>query len=166
MPEATDVIDVDALLAPIPGDAPAGVDLRQDTATDALYTRLRDARAEARTAERAQENEDGNYAIPAEWRIIADLAYEVLTTHSKDLEIAAWLTEALLRSDGLQGLSAGLQVMKGLVDQYWDDLFPLPDEDGLATRVAPVTGLNGQSGDGTLIQPLRRVALFARPSGE
>ena len=166
MPEATDIIDVAALLAPIPGDAPAGVDLRQDTATDALYTRLRDARAEARTAERAQESEDGNYTIPAEWRTIGDLAYEALTTRTKDLEIAAWLTEALLRSDGLQGLSAGLQVMSGLVEQYWDDLFPLPDEDGVATRVAPVAGLNGQSGDGTLIQPLRRIALFARPNGE
>ncbi|HXP04892.1 MAG TPA: type VI secretion system ImpA family N-terminal domain-containing protein, partial [Stellaceae bacterium] len=160
MPDETDIIEIAALLAPIPGDAPVGVDLRQDAAAaDALYTRLRDARGEARTVERAQENEEGNYTIPAEWRTIRDLAYEALTAHTKDLEIACWLTEALLRSDGLQGLSAGLQVMSGLVEQYWDDLFPLPDEDGIATRVAPVTSLNGQSGDGALIQPLRRPPL-------
>ena len=167
MPDATDIIEIAALLAPIPGDAPVGVDLRQDAAAaDALYTRLRDARGEARTLERAQENEEGNYTIPAEWRTIRDLAYEALTVHTKDLEIACWLAEALLRSDGLQGLSAGLQVMRGLVEQYWDDLFPLPDEDGIATRVAPVTSLNGQSGDGALMQPLRRTPLFNRPDGE
>lgn len=166
MPEATDIIDVAALLAPMAGDAPAGADLRQDVAADALYTRLRDARGEARMAERAQENEEGNYAIPPEWRTIRDLAYDALTAHTKDLEIAAWLAEALLRSDGLRGFTVGLRVMSGLVEQYWDDLFPLPDEDGVATRVAPVTGLNGQSGDGTLIQPLRRVPLFMRPDGD
>jgi type VI secretion system protein ImpA len=165
MPEATDIIDVAALLAPIPGDAPVGVDLRQDPAPDALYTRLRDARGDARTAERTQENEEGSYTVPAEWRTIRDLSFEALTTHTKDLEIAAWFTEALLRSDGLPGLSAGLRVMCGLVEQYWDDLYPLPDEDGVATRVAPVTGLNGQSGDGTLVQPLRRTALFNRADG-
>ena len=166
MPEATDTIEVATLLAPLAGDAPAGVDLRQDGAAEALYTRLRDARAEARTAERAQEDQEGNYTVPAEWRAIRALAYEALTVHTKDLEIASWLTEALLRSDGLQGLSGGLRAMTGLVEQYWDELFPLPDEDGVATRVAPVTGLNGQSGDGTLIQPLRRIPLFTRPDGE
>jgi type VI secretion system protein ImpA len=166
MPEATDLIDIAALTAPIPGDAPVGVDLRQDPLGNALYTQLRDARAEARTAERAQENEEGNYTIPPQWRIIHDLAYEALTGQTKDLEIAAWLTEALLRSNGLKGLSAGLQVMTGLVEQYWDDVFPLPDEDGVATRVGPVTGLNGLSGDGTLIPPLRRTPLFNRPDGE
>ena len=166
MPEAPDIVDIALLLAPIPGDVPVGMDLREDLSASAIYTRLRDARAEARTVERAQESEEeGNYAIPAEWRTIRDLAYEALTTQSKDLEIAAWLTEALLRSDGLQGLGAGLQIMRGLVEEYWDDLFPASDEDGMATRVAPVTGLNGLSGDGTLIQPLRRVSLFDRPDG-
>jgi type VI secretion system protein ImpA len=166
MPESTDIIDIAVLLAPVSGDAPAGVDLRQDSAGNALYTQLRDARAEARTAERAQESEEGSYTIPPQWRVIHDLAYEALTAQTKDFEIAAWLTEALLRSDGLLGLAEGLQVMIGLVEQYWDDLFPLPDEDGIATRVGPVTGLNGLSGDGTLIPPLRRIPLFNRPDGE
>jgi len=166
MPEAADLIDLPALLAPIPGDAPAGVDLREDVSADALYARLRDARAEARTAERAQEAEDAIYAVPPQWRTIRDLAEEALSTQSKDLEVAAWLTEALLRSDGLAGFTAGLQLMKELVEQYWDGLFPLPDEDGVETRVGPVASLNGRSGDGTLIQPLRRLALFDRPDGE
>lgn len=166
MSEAADLIDLPALLAPIPGDAPVGTDLREDISADALYARLRDARAEARTVERAQEAEDAIYAVPPQWRTIRDLAEEVLSSQSKDLEVAAWLTEALLRSDGLEGFTAGLQLMKELVEQYWDGLFPLPDEDGVETRVGPVASLNGRSGDGTLIQPLRRLTLFDRPDGE
>jgi type VI secretion system protein ImpA len=55
--------------------------------------------------------------------------------------------------------------MAGLVETYWETLYPLPDEDGIATRVAPITGLNGEGGDGTLIQPLRKLLLFERPDG-
>ena len=45
--------DLAALLAPISEEAPAGSDLRTDYSPDSIYYRLRDARAEARAAERA-----------------------------------------------------------------------------------------------------------------
>jgi type VI secretion system protein ImpA len=158
-------VDLAGLLAPIAGEAPAGTDLRGDPSAQSLYYRLRDARAEARAAERATEADDGAAAAPAQWRTVRELGIEAIAEHTKDLEIAAWLTEALLRCDGLAGFTAGVRLMNGLVEAFWDDLFPLPDEDGIATRVAPVGGLNGQSGEGTLSQPLRRLPLFARPDG-
>jgi type VI secretion system protein ImpA len=157
-------IDLAALLAPVAEDT-AGDDLRADYTPRSLYYRLRDARAEARAAERAADAEGGlDTAPPPQWRVIADLAVQALE-RSKDLEIAAWYTEALLRSDGLAGLAAGFRLMAGLVETYWDTLYPRPDEEGLATRVAPVTGLNGEGGDGSLIQPLRKLVLFDRPDG-
>jgi type VI secretion system protein ImpA len=55
--------------------------------------------------------------------------------------------------------------MRGLADQYWDGLFPLPDDYGMETRVSPVTGLNGRDGNGSLIQPLYMISLFDRPDG-
>ena len=55
----------------------------------------------------------------------------------KDLEIAAWLTEALLRDGGLAGLAAGVGLMAGLVEAFWDELYPLPDEEGMATSPGP-----------------------------
>lgn len=165
MAELPDGFDLAALLAPAPGEAPAGSDLRADGSPQALYLRLRDARAEARAAERAGDAGDVETAgPPPQWHTIRELAVEALA-QSKDLEVAAWLTEALLRSDGLRGLCAGARLMAGLVEDFWDGLFPLPDEDGIATRVAPVAGLNGLSGEGTLIQPLRRITLFVRPDG-
>ena len=158
--------DLAALLAPISEEAPAGTDLRTDYSPDSLYYRLRDARAEARAAERAIEGgETTDSGTPPQWRTITELGIEAIATRSKDLEIAAWLTEASLRGDGLAGFTAGVRLMKGLVETFWDDLFPLPDEDGIATRVAPLMGLNGVSGMGSLIQPLARVDLFQRPDG-
>src|SRR5262249_24817106 len=38
-------------------------------------------------------------------------------------------------------------------------LYPRPDEDGLDSRTAPLTGLNGDDAEGTLIQPIARVPL-------
>ena len=158
--------DLAALLAPIEGEAPAGADLRADYAPDSLYYRLRDARAEARATERAVDGgEMPDGGVAPQWHTIRDLACEAIATRSKDLEIAAWLTEALLRSDGLSGFTAGVQLMNRLTEGFWDNLFPLPDEDGVATRVAPVVGLNGVSGMGSLIQPLGKLVLFKRPDG-
>lgn len=166
--------DLDALLAPLAGDAPTGVDLREDFSPQSPYYRLRDARAEARAAERAADAAEPDQAgaggqdavMPPQWRTVRDVALKVLTENSKDLEVAAWLTEALVRNDGLGGLAAGAKLIGGLVEAFWDsNLYPLPDEDGIATRVAPVAGLNGVGGDGTLTQPLRKVALWQRPDG-
>ena len=172
MAEFPEGFDLEALLAPISAEAPAGSDLREDSSPGSLYYRLRDARAEARAAEREMDAPDPDRAAadtsatPPQWRTIRELAIEATQGSSKDLEIAAWLTEALLRSDGLAGLSAGCKLMTGLVEGFWDGLFPLPDEEGISTRVAPVAGLNGIGGEGTLTQPIRKLALFNRPSGE
>ena len=173
MQEFPEGFDLAALLAPIAGDSPVGIDLRGDESSNSLYHRLRDARTEARDVERAQDAPPddlipmgGSAAIPlaARWRTVRELATEALTTHCKDLEIAAWLAEALLRSDDLVGLAAGFRLMAGLVENFWDEVYPRPDEEGIATRVAPITGLNGLDRDGTLVQPLRKLVLFERPT--
>jgi type VI secretion system protein ImpA len=173
MEELPEGFDLAALLAPIAQEAPAGTDLREDYSPNSLYFRLRDARAEARDAERAADAPrsetdpapaDGASRIPlaTRWRTVRELATEALVGHCKDLEIAAWLTEALVRSDGLIGLAAGSRLMAGLAENFWDELFPHPDEEGLATKVAPIAGLNGVGREGTLVQPLRKLVLFER----
>jgi type VI secretion system protein ImpA len=162
-----DVVDVAALLAPIEGQDPAGTDPREDFSPNSLYFRLRDARSEARAAERqADAAEAGDRPSPAQWAPVSRLAIPLLQTQAKDLEVASWLTEALLRTDGLEGLAAGFQLMAGLVETYWDDLHPLPDDEGMVRRVATVAGLNGEGAEGTLIQPLRKIPLFTLGSGE
>ncbi len=167
MSDWPDGIDMAALLAPIEGEAPAGVDLREDFSPQSLYFRMRDARAEARAAERAADANPGEDTVPPpQWKAVRDLAISALTSKTKDLEVAAWLTESLVRSDGLRGLAAGAHLIAGLAETLWDsNLFPMPDEDGIETRVAPVSGLNGEGGGGTLEQPLRKLPMFNRPDG-
>jgi len=156
--------DFEAILAPLPGDQPTGVDLRQDYAPTSIYFRLRDARAAARDAERQAETQ-GEEGPVAPWRPVSALAVEALKAASKDLEVATWLTEALVRIAGLPGLMAGASVIAGLAEHHWDGLFPMPDEQGMETRLAAVAGLSGQGADGTLMQPLRKSILFLRPDG-
>jgi type VI secretion system protein ImpA len=157
MPTA-DVIELEPLLSPIAGDKPTGADLRADSSPTSDYFKLKDARFAARAKEREI---DGDPSLASgelpEWRMILDLAPKLLATQTKDLEIAAWMLEALLRRHGFPGLRDGFRLLRGLAEKYWDGLYPLPDEDGLAAKVAPLRALNGEGGDGTLIQPIRKV---------
>jgi len=163
---AIDGIDLETILAPISAEAPAGVDVRNDFSPTSVYFRLRDARADARQAERAADTDpNADTGLAEGWKLVRSLGVKALSEQTKDLEIAAWLTESLVRSEGLAGLALGAEIIGGLTERYWDQLYPMPDEDGIATRVAPVTGLNGEGGDGTLIQPLRKQKLFNDANG-
>jgi type VI secretion system protein ImpA len=157
--------DFEAILAPLAGDHPTGVDLRQDFSPTSIYFRLRDARAQARDAERQADSQGGEEGQPALWRPVVTMAIGALKSNSKDLEVATWLTEGLVRLAGLRGLTAGASIIAGLVERHWDGLFPTPDEGGMESRLAAVAGLSGQGADGTLMQPLRKIALFQRPDG-
>lgn len=154
------VLDFEALLRPFDGDSPAGEDLRARTDSDPAYFGVKDVRTEARSAERqglfgpvigAQE--------AATWKPLVDRATEILGARSKDLEIAAWLVEALARTKGFAGLRDGFRLVRELSEKFWDGLHPMPDEDGLETRIAPLSGLNGFGGGGTLIAPIARIPL-------
>ena len=62
MADLPEGFDLEALLAPIPGDAPQGIDIREDFSAASPYNRLRDARSEARDAERGQDAGRGGRA--------------------------------------------------------------------------------------------------------
>ena len=150
--------DTQSLLTPIEGDNPCGQDLREISSPD--YQTLKDARRAIASIARARKfDSDADGEINAHWQTIFKLAPDVLANQAKDLEVSAWLTEAALKLQGYSGLRAAFAISKGLVENFWDNLYPLPDEDGIETRVYPLTGLNGEDGTGTLILPLRNVPL-------
>jgi len=95
---------------------------------------------------------------------VLDLAIQILSEESKDLEIVAYLIESLVRLHGFAGLREGFRTCRVLIDQYWPELYPRADEDGLATRIAPLMGLNGEGTEGTLIIPILNVPLTCSPS--
>lgn len=153
--------DPEAVLQDLSADAPCGSDPRLDTSPTSPFLRMKDARASARRKERALDVDPDGASPDEDWNEVAKAGFEILTEHAKDLEVAAWMIEALVRLDGYAGLCTGAAVAQGLVNKYWDSVFPLPDEDGNEPRLGPFTALNGVNNDGTLIQPLRKVPLTA-----
>jgi type VI secretion system protein ImpA len=160
--------DLGAMLVPIEGEAPAGVDLRADESPTAPIRNLRDARKTATQAERRREGQDESEVetgLVPEWKIILDQVPNLIATKSKDLELAAWLSEALLRTNGLPGLAHGFRLISGLVTAFWPGTFP-PAEDGdQYEMVRPIAQLNGESAEGTLFAPLRRLTVTRGSTG-
>ncbi len=152
-----EIIPLDQLLAPISGEDAVGIDIREDDAQNSPFYRIKDARNAARAAERNNMFDSDTSESDAEWRKVLDLAPEILQNQAKDLDIACWYCEALIRRYGFQGLRDGFKLIKGLIELYWNDLFPMPDEDGIETRVSSLTGLNGEGAEGVLIAPIRNV---------
>ncbi len=148
-------IDLDALLAPISDDMPTGKDCRHNASPTSLYQQVKIARNSAREIERKNASGADLGSPDDDWRKVYDLAPKILVRESKDLEVACWYLEALLRRLGFRGLRDGLKLLNGLIDHFWNDLYPTPDEDGLETKVAPITGLNGTGQEGVLISAIR-----------
>lgn len=154
------VVDIETLVAPISEDLPQGSDIREDRSPTSDFYTIKDARNAARAAERsAVFGDDDSVDTIGPWETVASVAGRVLSSTSKDLEVAAWYLESLIRLKGLSGLRDGLVIIERLVTDFWDGLYPLPDEDGIETRVAPLTGLNGDGGEGTLLAPLRNLEI-------
>lgn len=138
------------LLTPIPGDNPSGADVRYDTKL-LLYDKIKEAR---RQDDALAQGDWQHERKLADYSLVANLSQEALATRTKDLQLAAWLTEAMLRTEGFAGLRQGLTLCTGLVAHFWDTLYP-PIEDGdLELRAGPLEWL------GTAIEiPLKSMPL-------
>ena len=122
------------LLTPIPGDNPSGVYLRHDSKL-LIYDQIKEARRQDDGLAQGDWQTDrkvANYALEGK------LAQEALATKTKDLQLAAWLTESMLQSENFAGLQQGLKLCTGLIRNFWDTLYP-PIEDGdLELRAGPL----------------------------
>jgi type VI secretion system protein ImpA len=121
----------DELLAPLAGANPGGVELRYDP----IYDKIKEARRED---DDVPQGEWTTTRKTADWPLVIKLSKDALTNKSKDLQIAAWLTEALARREGFSGLRSGLEVLAGLVEQHWDHLYPELDDGDAEMRAAPL----------------------------
>jgi type VI secretion system protein ImpA len=154
-----ETLDFAKLLAAVPGDKPTGSDLHADTSPQSDYYAIRDARRLASDAERRIDRGDEAAEAP-DWRPVLERAKIVLATKSKDLEINAYLIEALVRLERFPGLRDGFRLARELVERYWDGLYPVAQEgDTPESRFSHILYLNGIEAPGTLIVPVRRIPL-------
>jgi len=134
MEEQPPLLDFESLIAPIPGDNPAG-----GTVPFEIRHKLEEFRQEDNPDDYAPNDPLKPETLrKADWPGIVRLAQETLTTASKDLLVAARLTEALAKEKGFRGVRDGLHLMRELIEQCWDRLQPTIEEgDDLEVRAAP-----------------------------
>ncbi len=125
----------DDLLTPIPGDNPSGMSLRYDP----VYDQLKEARREEEDlAQGAWKHE----RKVADHPFVIKTCQEAIATRSKDLQLAAWLTESLLKQEGFGGLAAGLELCHGLLETFWETVYPEIEEGDEEFRAMPLEWLN------------------------
>lgn len=128
-------IDMDAILAPIPGDSTAGEDVRY---TD-VYERIKEAR---RADDMLNQGDWQREVKRSDWSAVIDVAAEALSTRTKDIQIAVWLIEGLIRKQGFAGLNAGLTILERFIREFWDHVYPLAEDGDLEYRAGPLEFLN------------------------
>ena len=109
------------LLAPIGDASPCGDDLEYDADFMALVAQ----------AQGKPEQQFGDTVIPAvepEWREVGEKAESILR-RSKDVRAAVLLLRASTRMQGVEGFAAGLRLLNGLLDTFWDGIHPKLDAD-------------------------------------
>lgn len=130
------VIDVEGLLREVAADAPCGDDLEYDP----------DFAEMEKLAQETPERQYGDTIIPAEppdWRGVGKAAL-ALFERTRDLRVAVNLTRALLQTDGLPGFDDGLTLVEGLIERYWDGVYPQldpEDDDDPTLRVNTIVAL-------------------------
>jgi type VI secretion system protein ImpA len=106
------------LLLPVSPEQPCGPDLSYP-GLEELETILKGK----------PEVEIGSIVKPAEppdWGELRDRSTDFLAK-SKHLRASVMLTCSLLKTDGLAGFRDGLQLVQGLLEQFWPNLYPLLD---------------------------------------
>lgn len=125
------------LLNPIAGPSPGGENLRYA----AIYDQIKEARREEEAVT------EGDWQTPgkkANWPLVIKLTSEALAKRSKDLQLAAWLLEALIHTEGFAALKPGLDLLRGLLENFWDSLYPELEDGDAEFRATPLEWVGSQ----------------------
>jgi len=128
------------ILVPIPGGNPSGIDLRYDTELP-IYDKIKEAR---RQDDSLAQGDWQSERKTADFPLIVQLAQDSLATISKDIQLAAWLTEALLQTEGFSGLRQGLELCLNLLSNYWDTIYPVIEDGDQEFRAMPLNWLGSK----------------------
>lgn len=119
------------LLLPIPGDNPSGENLYSTP----LFEEVREARRQDDTGPQGLWEHDVKLA---DYDLVTKLTTQALSTKTKDLFLASWLTEALLNKQGFAGLNEGLIYIRELLEQFWDTIYPELEDGDAEFRASPL----------------------------
>ena len=110
---------------PISESSPSGQNLYQT-----VHRQIEEARTPSVDANRRPRDPD--------WKKVLQLGTESLEKRTKDLQIAAYVTEALGWLEGLEGLCQGFELLRTIQEQFWTSVYPhYDDEQNLGARLSP-----------------------------
>ncbi|CQD41589.1 type VI secretion system protein TssA [Yersinia mollaretii] len=131
-------LDLDALLAPISTHSPAGNNMEYEMA----YDEIRQSRES--DPDYLPQDEWASTPRKADWLKVIRLSEALLSRQSKDFQVACWLTEALTRQYGTDGLLTGLRFLNQFIQRYWHSGWPALDDDGERIRQGKMDWLDRQ----------------------
>src|SRR5688500_13923073 len=117
------------LLTPIPGDNPAGVDLREDKIWDVI----KEARREEVDAPQGDYKAERKVA---DWALVVRETSNAIATRSKDLQLAVWLIEASFYRESFAGLAQSVRATAQLIVKFWDGLYPALEDGDAGYRIS------------------------------
>jgi type VI secretion system protein ImpA len=131
-------LDLESLLAPISEDKPGG----ESTPYQSISHQFKEMRTEIDPNDWAEDDprrpKEPKYA---DWAGIQELAAGTLRTQAKDVRVACHLIEARLKRDHFEGLLEGLRLVRGLVEKYWEHLYPVIEDGDVSARAQPLANL-------------------------
>jgi type VI secretion system protein ImpA len=139
----------DNLLNPIPGENPSGEDLRYAP----IYDQIKEAR---RAEDEAAQGEWVHDVKKADYPLVIKLSTEAIANKSKDLQLAAWLTEAMVKVEGFAGLKQGVQLIQNLTADFWETVYPQLEDGDAELRASPLVWIGNSLGFTLRSVPLNR----------
>jgi type VI secretion system protein ImpA len=150
-------LNLEELLAPIPGDNPCGENLRWDPIYDQINTARR---------EQDRDAFGGDDAVEPDWGFVLDATTEAIAQRSKDLMLSGYLVQALVEKHGFPGLRDGLRLLNGLLDAFWEGLYPQTADGDLEPRAAPIVWMTEADRGGRIPTRIRDVPLAPGTTSE
>ncbi|MFO7641506.1 MAG: type VI secretion system protein TssA [Candidatus Competibacteraceae bacterium] len=147
------MLDVEKLLGEIAADAPCGEDLEYDPKFADME----------KLARETPERQFGGTIIPAEppdWRGVGKAALTLLE-RTRDLRVAVNLTRSLLHTEGLSGFAAGLALVDGLIERFWETIYPQLDPDDNNDPTLRVNTIVALCDPETTLRALREMPLVS-----
>jgi len=146
------LIDLEQLLKEVSTDDPCGANLEYDSD----YSDLE------RAARGKEEHSMGDVVVAAEepdWADVGSRAVGLLE-RSKDVRIASYLARAQLHTNGVEGFSAALGLLRGLLERYWDTIYPQLDADDDNDPTVRVNSIMSFCDPASVIRALRVTPLI------
>lgn len=143
-------MDIEKYLEPISDDNPCGDDLEYDADFREMELAL-EGKQERQMGDEIQASEE------PDWKKGKKLALQLMDK-TRDVRVATMLTQTLVSTAGFEGLVSGLKLNQGLLENFWDCVYPQqdPEDDYPLSRMNSLMTLGESDG---LVRHVRNIPL-------